>query len=97
MDYHSRVCEKATQESDEENDAPYVIRADSVKGICGLSNLGNTCFMNSALQCLSNTVLLTDYFLTKRFKKDINETNVLGTKGDLARKYALFLKNIWIG
>lgn len=39
------------------------VRKDSNKGLCGLSNLGNTCFMNSALQCLSNTTELTKYFL----------------------------------
>lgn len=32
-------------------------------GKCGLSNLGNTCYMASSLQCLSNTPELTEYFL----------------------------------
>ena len=53
--------------------------------------------MNSGLQCLSNTYGLTDFFLTNKYKKDINETNVLGTGGSLARKYANFCRNMWYG
>ena len=34
---------------------------------------GNTCFMNSALQCLSNTDPLTDYFIKKAYHKHINK------------------------
>jgi hypothetical protein len=28
-----------------------------------LANSGNTCFINTSVQCLSNTAPLTDYFL----------------------------------
>lgn len=68
-----------------------------VPGVCGLNNLGNTCFMNSALQCMSNVPALTSYFLSGKWKSELNIRNPLGSQGRIATAYADLIKQLWSG
>ncbi|VVC31385.1 Hypothetical protein CINCED_3A017437 [Cinara cedri] len=54
-------------------------------GVCGLRNLGNTCFMSAGLQALLSTESLVSYFL--HFDGDGSEDALIGQFSDLAKRF----------
>lgn len=64
-------------------------------GLTGLKNVGNSCYQNATLQCLSATIPLAKFMLDGSYKKAINTVNPLGTQGALAEAFAHLLKVMW--
>ncbi|CAF1137639.1 unnamed protein product, partial [Didymodactylos carnosus] len=63
------------------------------RGVLGLFNLGNTCYMNAALQALSNCIPLTSYFLD--CSNFIQYQHLKTTSSKLSKYYLKFCREMW--
>lgn len=97
-----KYCSKKCQQDDfrQHKDFCHKVKQSSntKSGLVGLNNLSNTCFMNSALQCVLHIKDLKSYFLSQTYKSHINTNNPLGTKdAALAKVFAEMMENVWLG
>jgi hypothetical protein len=60
-------------------------------GELGLRNIGNTCYLASAAQCLMHTVPLVEYMLAGRHFDEVNRTNRDGERGRMVAAFSELL------
>ena len=71
------------------------ININNLFGTMGISNIGNNSFMNCCFQVLSNFFPLTKYFLTDKYKNNINYDNPNSSNGNVTIAFAELIKMIW--
>ncbi|KAF3229875.1 CSN-associated deubiquitinating enzyme Ubp12 [Orbilia oligospora] len=64
-------------------------------GAVGFSNLGNTCYMNSALQCIKSVEELSRYFIEGLHKRELNPRNPISSGGRIATMYAQLVGQVY--
>lgn len=64
--------------------------------VCGIQNHGNTCFINSVVQCLCNTNPLAEYLVLDYYREDIHQhSKISKNRGELLNHFSLLLKSLW--
>ncbi|QKX58728.1 uncharacterized protein TRUGW13939_05855 [Talaromyces rugulosus] len=60
----------------------------------GLTNFGVTCYMNSTLQCLSATTVMSKFFIDDRYRYYVQK-NWKGSQGVMPGLYANLIRSLW--
>ncbi len=82
------ISNVSSSSSSDRQDNSNFLPAPYTPGLCGLNNIGNTCFMNSAIQCLSSVPDLTEWVMEQ--PPSLTHRNVIDA-------YISLVQSMWSG
>lgn len=94
--YHKGWCHVAVNHKDLPSQQFNSVVSTGKRGKVGMHNLGNSCYMNSSLQCISHISPLVSFLLSERFKNELNKDNRDGTGGVLTNELHDLFKELWL-
>lgn len=71
--YHAKICDLAYDSEDDDDICNLSVKKEDQKVKLGLKNIGNTCYMNSALQCMAASENFSNFYASNEFKKYLKE------------------------
>jgi hypothetical protein len=94
-EWPSDVAKRTQQTEIKREVTPANSKRSTIRTI-GLHNLGNTCYLNSALQIVANLKLFHEYFvLTGMYARQSNLKNPQGYSGDLVESFAQLINQMY--
>jgi ubiquitin C-terminal hydrolase len=88
--------ENQTKEPFQSSDMDTKQSTSDEKGVTGLANMRNTCYMNAALQALRHNTEISAFFLEKKYEHWITKKEA-SPKVELVKGYADLLRSLWSG